>query len=194
MTFSIALALLWFVLTLILVMDAFTATEMGCVWLGLFVFLPGISHIVYIFMRLYANRGVDPRVLRERELERSKYPETRFPSEIQRAKFIEQAEKGHGTLYDPTAATFEGSAGFQHFKDNRAEALLREHRYEEAFEYLTDLLAVAVRDEDFRRRDTYRHYIQQIPGGAGLLKEWEAENSGRVFDVEERRRDEDVPF
>jgi len=186
-------------LTLVLVFDAFNHTDMGCFWLAMFLCLPGISHIVYIFFRLYTSRPVDKKILMQRELEKAKYPVTRFPSDIQRAKYIDAASKEHGTMYNPEAGINEDPGGYKHFTDGRAESLLSQQRFEEAFEYLADLLAVADKSGDVRGKDTYRHYINRIPGGAGLLREWETEQSGAIYDIPERRQTmpphtDDVPF
>jgi len=150
---------------------------MGCIWPFLLITFPPALPF-YIFMRFYSDRRVAGGVLRERELERAEAESLpRFASDIHKLRYLAAADKAHGTMYDPATGAGARAEGYPHFADNRAEALLKQRRFDEALEYLLDLYTVAAHDGDVRGRDTYRYYLSQIPGGLQALAQRETENS-----------------
>lgn len=194
-SWHVVFSLLWLVVVIWAAMDAFTHTDMGCMWLCLFIFVPPLAIPIYVFMRLYTSRSVSRQVLMQRELEREQGAVSRFPTEIEKARYIAAAEQKHGTMYNPQSAVATAPDGFRHFADNRADSLLDQRRYEEAAEYLLDMYAVAAGDHDARGQDTYRHYLGRIPGGRELLHEWEVEHgTRRPGDRSTPRRDDEMPF
>jgi hypothetical protein len=178
----IVIALLYCVVLFWACYDAMSRYEfgcagMGCIWPFLLITFPPALPF-YIFMRFYSDRRVSRRILLERELERAdaeKVP--RFASDIHKLRYLAAADKAHGTLYDPTTGAGMAAEGYPHFADSRAEALLSQRRFDEAQEYLLDLYTVAAKDGDVRGRDTYRHYLSQIPGGLEALAQHEAQRS-----------------
>lgn len=185
---GVAVGLIVFILWAAL--DAFERTDVGCLWLLLFVSVPFISLPVYVFMRFYSNRPTRRR-LPEEGLERVGI--SRFASDIDKLRFVAEASKERGTMYDPNAGLSVSPEGFKHFSDNRVEALLEQRRFDEALDCLVELHSLAVRDCDARGRDTYLHYISRIPGGLRLLKECERGKDklqSLTGDMDER----EVPF
>ncbi|MCC7477288.1 hypothetical protein IT575_02420 [bacterium] len=204
----------WSLLTIWCVVDAFTHTDNGCLWTILL--LTPLNPIVvpfYVFGTLYSRRQVTKRQLSLSGKEVETDISMRFASEIERAKFIQSAMKGGGTMYEPGVAVVERPEGRQHFRDERAESLLLEQRFEDAWNYLIDLYSLAREDVDFEREETYRSYLARIPQGLERLARWEkglaadsaasagpaavpapgdtaALGSGRAS----RRRDRSVPF
>lgn len=181
----IAVALGWALLTIWCILDAFTNNDNGCLWLMLM--LSPLNPIVvpfYVFGKLYSQRSVSRRQqsLTGRSEEDSDITR-RFASEFERAKFIEASMKGGGTMYEPGLLVQRRPEGAQHFKDERAELLLSEQRYEDAWDYLIDLLGLARDDNDFEREETYRSYIARIPQGLARLTAWEAGGSGAAVEA-----------
>ena len=153
--------------------DAFDQTDMGCLWLTLFVTTPVLSVIAYLLMRAYVFRRREPEI----SLEPREYngPLKHFGSEIEKARFIEAAASGPGTMYDPSRQPGAPPGGYRHFTDNRAETLIAQGLHGEAFEYLAEMYQLARDDKDGRGQDTYLYYIHRLPGGTPLLAAWEKE-------------------
>ncbi len=164
----IALGIGIFFLYIWVVMDAFDHSGYGCAWLAFFICFPGISILIYLFIRFYANR---PDINPNFEMgEANQQTYSRFPTEIEKARFIEAADHSLGTMYEPGASAT--AVGYPHFRDDRAELLLSEGRFDEAWNYLIDLYAVAKSEADGRREDTYLHYISRLPKGTDKLAHW----------------------
>lgn len=180
------------------IFDAITQYEigcagMGCIWPLLFFIIPP-SLIFYVFMRFYQYRAPSRHQLLERQREQQGLPPAgRFGSDIDKLRILEAAQRGHGTMYDPVRDHSAPPAGFKHFSDSRAEALLKQQRYDEAAEYLLDLYEVATAAGDVRSRDTYRHYLSLVPGGLEQLQQQEQRLRGPGREPHSPRRP-DVPF
>jgi hypothetical protein len=181
--FAIIASLVYMVVLFWAIYDAFTRFEIGCagggcIWPLLMILFPP-SILLYIFMRFYTSRTVSKSAVLEHQrqkAEAAKIP--RFDSDIHKLRYLAAADKEHGTMYDPVTGAATSPEGYPHFADSRAEALLKQRRFDEAFEYLLDLHSVAASSHDVRARDTYRHYISRIPGGLNLLAEYEIKQSG----------------
>jgi len=180
LVFCIVAALIYGAALFWAVYDAFSRYEIGCAGAGclwplvLLTFPPALPF--YIFMRLYTQRSVPRSEILKREYERAEAAQVpRFVSDIHKLRYLAAAEKSHGTMYDPRTGIGDAPAGYPHFADSRAEALLEQRRFDEALEYLLDLYSVAAKDGDVRGRDTYRHYLSRIPGGLDALFQREAE-------------------
>lgn len=154
---------------------AFDHTDYGVVWTSLFVLTGSLAVWVYIALALYANRPYRGDSFKELLESKQGKLMSRFGSEIERARFIEAAESGPGTLYDPVQGVSEKPEGWQHFVDARAEELLASGRSDEAWQYLLDLFQLAEQENDPPRRDTYRAYIARLPGGTERLRAWQGE-------------------
>lgn len=182
LVFSLVAALIYGAALFWAVYDAFTRYEIGCagpgcIWPFLLITFPPALPF-YIFMRLYSERGVSRAIRLERDLERSEAAQVpRFVSDIHKLRYLAAAEKTHGTMYDPRTGVGTAPEGYRHFTDSRAEALFNQRRFNEALEYLLDLYVVADHDHDARARDTYRHYLSQIPGGLEALARRQADHS-----------------
>jgi hypothetical protein len=161
-------------LTVWCIFDAFDRTDYGMVWLFFFLTLSPIFVPLYLIMRFYSDRNVPAKTVLAGELERERWRDFRIGSEIERAKFIEQAMQGGGTMYDPNASLHLSTEGYRHFSDQRAEELLQHGNSEDAWQYLSELYGIARADGDLRALDTYRHYICRIPGGAARLAQRQA--------------------
>lgn len=167
----IVLGVGFFIFNLWIIWDAFDHTGYGCAWLAAFLFVPGISHVVYLFIRYYVNRpdinpGLQAGGIAQQEF-------SRFPTEIEKARFIEAADREFGTMYEPGSNA--ASVGYPHFRDERADLLLSEGRLDEAWDYLIDLYDLAKSDGDGHREDTYLHYISRLPEGLEMLYKWRGE-------------------
>jgi len=102
------------------------------------------------------------------EAERKKFV---MAGEIERQKYLHDAEERGGTVFNPNAGMGTKGQGFRHFRDERAEELIEAQRYDEALAYLKDMHMVARQEGDGRAADTYRSYIAGLPGGRDLVKE-----------------------
>ncbi len=170
----IVISLAWSLATIWCILDAFTNNDNGCLWLMLM--LSPLNPIVvpfYFFGKLYSQRSVSRRQLSLTGKDVETDISMRFASEIERAKFIQSAMKGGGTMYEPGISVQERPEGRQHFRDERAEGLLQELRYDDAWSYLIDLYSLAREDADFERVETYRSYLARIPQGLERLTQWE---------------------
>lgn len=154
---------------------AFDHTDYGLVWVSIFILTGSLGVWVYLAMALYANRPYRGDSFKELLESKQGQAMSRFGSEIERARFIEAASSGPGTMYDPVEGVGERAEGHQHFVDARAEELLGSGRTEEAWQYLLDLHQLAAQEGDPQRRDTYRAYIARLPGGTERLRAWEGE-------------------
>ncbi len=189
-TLSIIISVAFFFVLIWAAYDAFDHTSHGCAWLSLFILTGPVGLAIYLFMRLYANRP-DQSVSQLADPMADNM--SRFPTEIEKARFIEAASKGGGTMFNPEEGQSEIPGGFPHFSDTRAEAMITQRRFDEAWEYLIDLYSLAHRDRDGRAEDTYRHYINRLPGGAKLLQEWRTENEEFPEETKPPAK-RDVPF
>ena len=175
--------------------DAFERTDYGCVWVVLLAFFAPLTIAVYWLMRLYTDRRAPKQVLDERENQSEMLRNMRIGGEIERAKYIKAVAEGEATIYDPAAGALDTPQGYAHFTDERAEVLLRQRRYDEAWDYLIDLYAIANSEGDLRGTDTYLHYILRMPDGVRRLGSWRLQ---QMKDPERpparTRRDRDVPF
>ena len=200
------LGILYVLLALWCAFDSFERTEYGMIWVFFFIVLGPIFIPIYLFMRFYADRPVPARERLARDLEREKWRDLRIAGELERARFVEQALQGPGTMYQPEVGLTIRPDGYRHFADERAEVLLNEQRHDEAWDYLIDLYSLARSEGDLRGMDTYRFYICQLPEGAALLAEWErsaerlahtgssAPASSVPLDSTRSRDRRDVPF
>jgi hypothetical protein len=146
--------------------DAFTYTDYGFAWSFVFAVLPPVVPI-YLAMSLYARRSVSQAGNRFVSSEDSSF---RFSTEIERARFIEAADKGQGTLYEPAATLGSGgAAGRKVFTDHHAEGLIAGGDDQAALAYLLEMYTLAEGDGDPDRLSTYRHYILSVPGGTEAL-------------------------
>lgn len=173
-------------------LDASEHTDNACVWGCLAYLLPFPIIPLYFIMRMYANRNVSKRQLQRFDDERKGFQGLHLASDIEKLKYLAWAEKGPGTMYDPRAGLSVRPDGFRHFIDQRAETLLNEARYAEAWDYLIELYAVAAKDQDVRALDTYKNYLSRIPDGLERLKQWRAEVSDEPPPPVTRSRE--VPF
>ena len=194
----IVLGIGYFCLLFWAIFDAITQYDigcagMGCIWPLLFITVPPIL-LFYVFMRFYQMRAPSRQLLLERQREEQGLPPAgRFASDIDKLRFLDAAERSHGTMYDPSMDHAAPPAGFRHFTDGRAEALLEQRRYDEAEPYLLDLHAVATAAHDVRSRDTYRHYLSLVPGGLEQLQQQEQRLRSPGREPRSPRRP-DVPF
>jgi len=186
---AVTLALLCAIWVLV---DAYDHAEYPCLWFVMVAMFMPIALPLYIFLRLYSARSASRRVRELRKNEREAVPIVRFGSDIERAKYIEAAQGGAGTLFSP-ANLPKSEFGYAHFQVERAERMLGEARYEEAFTYLVELYQMARAENDPRAVDTYRHYIARLPQGLTWLQQWEAakRNVDRLPPSREKR---DIPF
>jgi len=177
MPFYILFGTVLFIGALWVFLDATEHTDNACAWGCLAFMLPMPIVPFYFIMRLYANRSASKRQLQRFAAERKGFEGPRFASDIEKLKYLAWAEKGPGTMYDPLAGLSVRPDGYRHFVDQRAETLITEARYTEAWDYLIELYAVAYKDQDVRALDTYRNYISRIPDGLAQLMQWRAEES-----------------
>jgi hypothetical protein len=180
----------WGLLVVWCCVDSFNHTDMGCLWTVLMISPLGPLVVpFYFFGTMYARRNVSARKLAEMRGDGEEIDITRrFASEFERAKFIEAAERGGGTMYDPGLAPKEQPEGRQHFKDERAETLLKEGRHDEAWHYLIDLYSLASEDGDRDREETYRNYIARMPDGLARLRAWRRGDREGVLSPDEAPR------
>jgi hypothetical protein len=172
--------------------DALDNAEYPLVWAVLVFMLPPLFLPLYIILRLYTMRRAGKRTIERMEQDRLGAMDYRFGSDVERARFIEAQERGTGTLYQPRGGIPEHSAGFAHFTVERAEQLIAAQRFDEAWEYLSDMYAVAAKEDDVRAMDTYQHYICRLPGGAARLSALDPRLSALAKLAQ--RTDRDVPF
>lgn len=172
-------------------MDAFEQTDMGCLWLALFITTPLVSVIAYLAFRAYVFRRRQP----DMQLDPREYqgPLKHFGSEIEKARFIEAAARGPGTLYDPGRRGGAPPGGYRHFSDTRAETLISQGLHGEAFEYLVEMYGLARDEHDGRGQDTYMYYIHRLPDGAKLLAEWQKEQRLETGAADESPREPESP-
>jgi hypothetical protein len=173
-------------------MDASEHTDHACVWGCLAYMLPFPIIPLYFIMRMYANRNASKRQLERYAREREGLDVPRLASDIDKLHYLEWAEKGPGTMYDPQAGLSVRPEGYRHFIDQRAETLLMEARYEEAWDYLIELYAVAAKDQDVRALDPYRNSLSRLPDGLERLSHWRAAESAEPPPPVTRSRE--VPF
>ncbi len=173
--------------------DGSDHVEYPLVWALLVFFMWPVFLPIYIFFRLYAARPVSAR--RQQQLNRDRIDPMRyrFASEIEKARFIEAAESGPGTMFDQVLGENVSGLGYAHFTVDRAERLLREQRYDEAWDYLTELYALALSENDARAQDTYKHYILRIPDSFQRFKQW-LEDQQHIPDKPVPKRKREVPF
>jgi hypothetical protein len=176
----VLIAIGWSLLTLWCIVDSFTHTDLGCVWAILLIGpLNPLTVPFYFFSAMYSRRNVSPRKLSQLGGDPEEYDITRrFASEFERAKFIEAASRGGGTMYDAGMTVQKLPEGKQHFRDDRAEELLKEARFDEAWIYLIDLYALSQDGADWEREETYRHYISRLPEGLTRLNAWQRGERG----------------
>ncbi len=75
-------------------LDAYDQTDLGCLWLLLFITTPVLSVIAYLILRAYAFRRREPAAaLDPREYQG---PLKHFGSEIEKARFIEARRRPAG--------------------------------------------------------------------------------------------------
>lgn len=91
--------------------DSFDHTDMPWVWVVILCMFMPIAVPLYLIMRAYANRGPTPARLAQMRREDSLIPKFRFGSEIERARFIEAADSGQGTMYEPEGGIGERPEG-----------------------------------------------------------------------------------
>lgn len=173
--------------------DASDHAEYPLMWALLAFFAWPVFVPVYIFFRLYSSRPVTAR--RQAQLNRDRIDPMRyrFASEIEKARFIEAAENGPGTMFDQVLGENVSGMGYAHFTVDRAERMLREQRYNEAWDYLTELYALALNENDPRAMDTYKHYILRIPESYQRFKQW-LEDQQHIPDKPAPKRSREVPF
>lgn len=174
-------------------LDASDHAEYPLVWATLVLVAGPVFLPIYIFFRFYTSRAVSTR--RQAQLNRDRLDPMRyrFASEIEKSRFIEAAEHGPGTMFDPVLGENVSGTGFAHFIVERAEKLIQEQRYDEAWDYLTELYTVALNDSDARALDTYKHYILRLPNGAPRFREW-LETTPQVPDKPAPKPHREVPF
>ena len=144
--------------------DSETRIGNGWLWGSIAFVCPFIGVPLYYGLLLYyaLNTGQRNKQLdAERDSIREQTRRFNAMGAIEREHYMMVAEQAGGTLYgdSPTAAT----PNTRHFTDQRAEELLALRRYDEAREYLSDLLALAKESGDRDREQTYRFYLEQIP-------------------------------
>jgi hypothetical protein len=173
--------------------DASDHAEYPLVWALLAFFMWVIIVPFYVFFRLYTARPISSR--REQQLNRDRIDPMRyrFASEIEKSRFIEAAEHGPGTMYDQVLGENVRGTGYAHFTVERAEKLIQELRYNEAWDYLTELYTVAMNDNDPRAMDTYKHYLLRLPDGAPRFRDW-LETAQQVPDKPAAKPSREVPF
>lgn len=173
--------------------DASDHAEYPLVWALLAFFMWEIIVPFYIFFRLYTARPISSR--REQQLNRDRIDPMRyrFASEIEKSRFIEAAEHGPGTMFDQVLGENVSGTGYAHFTVERAEKLIQELRYNEAWDYLTELYTVAMNDNDPRALDTYKHYLLRLPNGASRFRDW-LETAQQIPDKPAAKPSREVPF
>jgi hypothetical protein len=172
--------------------DAYDHAEYPCVWFVMVMLFFPLALPLYIFLRMYSARSASRRVREQRRQERDAVPMVRFASDIERAKFIEAAQGGAGTLFSPPNLP-KSEYGYAHFQVDRAERMIGEARYQEAFNYLVELYQMARDENDLRAVDTYRHYIARLPQGLTWLQQWEVKKRDRDR-LPPSREKRDLPF
>jgi hypothetical protein len=163
--------------------DVFEHTDYGIVWLVSFLVFPPLIP-VYVFMSLYSRRAT----------QRSPVDggrEFSMGSELDRARFIEAAQDGRGTLYEPSAMLGGGGLPRKAFTDHKADEMLAARHYDAAATYLTEMLELAQSDGDPDRLSTYRWYLSQLPDGRGLAAQKAVEGDHGTSQSAERRT---LPF
>jgi hypothetical protein len=173
--------------------DATDHAEYALVWAVLVAMAWPLFLPIYIFFRLYTARPISSR--REQQLNRDRIDPMRyrFASEIEKSRFIEAAEHGPGTMFDQVLGENVSGAGYAHFTVDRAEKLIQEQRYDEAWDYLTELYTVAMNDNDARALDTYKHYLLRLPNGAPRFRDW-LEAAQQIPDKPAVKPSHEVPF
>jgi len=154
--------------------DAQERTDYGCLWAAFtFVAWPVVLPL-YVVLRICAARGAPAHVREQQEREKEEARRFRFGSEIEKARFLAEIDKPGGTIYQPPPEP--GARAAAHFTVERAERLISERRFDEAWEYLIELYSVALAEHNPWAQDTYRNYIARLPGGPARLGEWERES------------------
>lgn len=172
--------------------DATDHTDMGCVW-GILAFVLPIPIVpLYFIMRLYSARPASKQQLSRFADERKLFSGPRFASDIEKLQYLEWAEKGPGTMFDPLTGLNIRPEGYRHFTDARAEQLITQARYADAWDYLIELYGVAHKDQDVRGLDTYKNYISRLPDGLQRLQQWQATQEDQPPPPVTKSRD--VPF
>ncbi len=148
--------------------DANERVGNGCFWGGFAFAVPAIGlplyYIMVIVYHIQGARGPSAQEQAERG-EREKI-RRKFVSqgELERQQFLDNAEQEGGTLYNPLTGMGSKGQGHKHFADQYAEELIQACKYEEAEQYLVDLLGVAKQENDGRAADTYTYYLSKLPG------------------------------
>jgi len=155
--------------------DANERVGNGWLWGTIAFAVPPIGlPLYYILIALYgwqnSRQRSGPEQAGREQLERER-KKLVMQGELERQKYLHDAEEHGGTLFNPAIGMGSKGQGFRHFTDARAEELIQERRYDEALAYLRDLYAVAREENDGRAADTYRSYIASLPGGRDLVKE-----------------------
>ncbi len=143
----------------------------GWVWGSLAFVCPPLGVPLYYGLLLVKALG-EGRRDQAREAERSNLREMRrkfnMMGSIEREHYLAEAEASGGTVFGaPPAAAAQGAPLF---RDERAEELLGAGDAEAAWDYLSDMHALACEQADFARAQTYRYYIGRLPDGAARLK------------------------
>lgn len=193
MLLTFTISVLAIVIAVVVYVDASDNAVYPFVWAILMLVAWPLFLPVYIFFRFYTSRGMSARRLQQLNQERIDPARFRFPSEIEKAKFIQAAVEGPGTMFEPLLGENVSAQGFAHFTVERAELLLREQCYDEAWEYLTELYGIARLNSDPRALDTYRHYILRIPGVQQRFRDW-LEEQDRPVDAPARKPKREAPF
>lgn len=143
----------------------------GWLWGSIAFACPFLGVPLYYGLLLYLcirdgrrNKELDA----EHEQVREQTRRFKLMGEIERQQYLANAERSGGTLYG--AQQEAASLGARHFTDERAEELLVRRQYEDAWDYLSDLYAVARAERDQHRTQTYLYYIGRLPDGAQRLR------------------------
>lgn len=156
-------------------LDAETRVGNGCFWGALAFAVPPIGVPFYYFCVLVMTiRNTDP-AFRSRKRERQQQEQERrrlvMMGDIERLREERGRDDYGGTMFDAQSGIGISREGFRHFTDSRAEDLIEGQRYEQAWDYLSDLYRLARSEGDQRALATYRHYISRLPDGLKRLKE-----------------------